>query len=80
MSPRFWFLFALLLPMHAEAVNVFACEPEWSALVDEIAGDDADQRAGGRRELQQDVRHPARPAGSDATLAGNCGTSGRTIG
>lgn len=41
MSPRFWFLFALLLPMHAEAVNVFACEPEWSALVDEIAGDDA---------------------------------------
>lgn len=28
----------LLLPISASALNVFACEPEWAALVDELAG------------------------------------------
>jgi len=31
----------LALPFPAGALDVFACEPEWAALVEEIAGDDA---------------------------------------
>ena len=36
------FLLALCLPVSASAMNVFACEPEWAALVDEVAGDNVD--------------------------------------
>ena len=32
---------ALVLPATAAAVDVFACEPEWAALVAELAGDEA---------------------------------------
>jgi len=32
----------LLLPLAAQALNVFACEPEWGALVRELAGDDVE--------------------------------------
>ena len=34
-------LFALWLPVPANALNVFSCEPEWAALVEELAGDKA---------------------------------------
>jgi zinc/manganese transport system substrate-binding protein len=34
-------LFALWLPVPASALNVFSCEPEWAALVGELAGDNA---------------------------------------
>jgi zinc/manganese transport system substrate-binding protein len=34
-------LFALWLPVPASALNVFSCEPEWAALVEELAGDKA---------------------------------------
>lgn len=34
-------LFALWLPIPANALNVFSCEPEWAALVEELAGDKA---------------------------------------
>lgn len=34
-------LSALLSPLSASALDVFACEPEWAALVREIAGSDA---------------------------------------
>ena len=32
-------LLALCLPVSADALNVFSCEPEWAALVEELAGD-----------------------------------------
>jgi len=32
-------LLALSLPVSANALNVFSCEPEWAALVEELAGD-----------------------------------------
>ena len=32
----------LLTPLSANALNVFACEPEWGALVKELAGDIAE--------------------------------------
>jgi zinc/manganese transport system substrate-binding protein len=32
-------LLALWLPVSANALNVFSCEPEWAALVEELAGD-----------------------------------------
>jgi zinc/manganese transport system substrate-binding protein len=35
-------LIALWLPVSANALNVFSCEPEWAALVEELAGDEAD--------------------------------------
>jgi zinc/manganese transport system substrate-binding protein len=35
-------LLALWLPVAAHALNVFACEPEWAALVKELAGDDTE--------------------------------------
>jgi len=34
-------LAALWLPVSANALNVFSCEPEWAALVQELAGDKA---------------------------------------
>lgn len=34
-------LLALLLPFSAQALNVFACEPEWAALLGELAGTDS---------------------------------------
>jgi zinc/manganese transport system substrate-binding protein len=34
-------LLALWLPVSANALNVFSCEPEWAALVEELAGDKA---------------------------------------
>ena len=33
-------LAALWLPVSANALDVFSCEPEWAALVEELAGDD----------------------------------------
>lgn len=38
---RLLILLALLAPLPANAINVFACEPEWAALVAELAGDHA---------------------------------------
>ena len=35
-------LLALYLPVSASALNVFSCEPEWAALVDELAGDNVE--------------------------------------
>jgi zinc/manganese transport system substrate-binding protein len=35
-------LLALCLPVSASALNVFACEPEWAALVKEVAGGNVD--------------------------------------
>jgi len=34
-----WTLIALVTPVAANAIEVFACEPEWGSLVQEIAGD-----------------------------------------
>lgn len=34
-------LVAMLVPFSAQALDVFACEPEWGSLVEEIAGDQA---------------------------------------
>lgn len=36
-----WTLVALATPLAANAIEVFACEPEWGSLVTEIAGDQA---------------------------------------
>jgi zinc/manganese transport system substrate-binding protein len=33
---------ALWLPVSANALNVFSCEPEWASLVEELAGDNAE--------------------------------------
>ena len=35
-------LAALWLPVSANALNVFTCEPEWAALVEELAGDNVE--------------------------------------
>ena len=35
-------LAALWLPVSASALNVFSCEPEWAALVEELAGDNVE--------------------------------------
>jgi len=35
-------LLALWLPVSANALNVFSCEPEWASLVEELAGDNAE--------------------------------------
>ena len=35
-------LAALWLPVSANALNVFSCEPEWAALVEELAGDNVE--------------------------------------
>ena len=35
-------LLALCLPLSANALNVFSCEPEWAALVEELAGDNVE--------------------------------------
>ena len=35
-------LLALCLPVSANALNVFSCEPEWAALVEELAGDNVE--------------------------------------
>jgi zinc/manganese transport system substrate-binding protein len=35
-------LLVLWLPASAQALNVFSCEPEWAALVEELAGDNAE--------------------------------------
>ncbi len=35
-------LVALWLPLSANALNVFSCEPEWAALVEELAGDNVE--------------------------------------
>lgn len=35
-------LVALWLPVSANALNVFSCEPEWAALVEELAGDNVE--------------------------------------
>ena len=34
-----WILLSLLAPLTANALNVFACEPEWGALIEELAGE-----------------------------------------
>ena len=39
MTRFFAVLAALWLPVSANALNVFSCEPEWAALVEELAGD-----------------------------------------
>lgn len=41
MSKIFILLAALIAPLTANALEVFACEPEWGSLVQEIAGDKA---------------------------------------
>ena len=43
-------LLALCLPVAANAMNVFACEPEWAALVEELAGGVEDGFGGHRGE------------------------------
>ena len=35
-------LLALCLPLSANALNVFSCEPEWAALMEELAGDNVE--------------------------------------
>lgn len=35
-------LVALWLPVSANALNVFSCEPEWAALIEELAGDNVE--------------------------------------
>ena len=35
-------LLVLYLPVSASALNVFSCEPEWAALIDELAGDNVE--------------------------------------
>jgi zinc/manganese transport system substrate-binding protein len=35
-------LLVLYLPVSASALNVFSCEPEWAALVEELAGDNVE--------------------------------------
>jgi len=42
MKTNFMLVCILLTPLPANAVQVFACEPEWGALVAELAGDLAD--------------------------------------
>ncbi|MBI5889561.1 MAG: zinc ABC transporter substrate-binding protein [Nitrosomonadales bacterium] len=58
----FLFIFLLLLSSQAHAaLNVFACEPEWAALVQQLAGDKADiYTATGA--LQDPHRVEARPS------------------
>lgn len=42
MSRIIFLLAVLVAPLSANALEVFACEPEWGSLVEEIAGDTAD--------------------------------------
>jgi len=42
MTRFFAVLVALWLPVSANALNVFSCEPEWAALVEELAGDNVE--------------------------------------
>lgn len=61
-SKRFVFFFALLLPLSAHAaLNVFACEPEWAALTQELAGDKASIYSA-TNALQDPHRVEARPS------------------
>ena len=54
------FYFTLSLPAHA-ALNIFACEPEWAALAQELAGDKASIYAA--TNAMQDPHHvEARPS------------------
>jgi zinc/manganese transport system substrate-binding protein len=56
-----WTLVALSAPLTANALNVFACEPEWGALTKEIAGDTATVTTG--TTAFQDPHHvEARPS------------------
>lgn len=41
MKPIIAVIAVLFLPTAASAIDVFACEPEWAALVQELAGDEA---------------------------------------
>lgn len=59
---RFFFFLALLLPVSAHAaLNVFACEPEWAALTQELAGDKANVYSA-TNALQDPHRVEARPS------------------
>ncbi len=42
MTRVFLLVLALCLPLSAHALNVFSCEPEWAALVEELAGDNVE--------------------------------------
>ena len=35
-------LLVLYLPVSASALDVFSCEPEWAALIEELAGDNVE--------------------------------------
>ena len=54
------FVSALSLPVHA-ALNIFACEPEWAALAQELAGDKANIYSA-TNALQDPHRVEARPS------------------
>ena len=41
MKKIFALIVTLATPLTANALNIFVCEPEWGALIREIAGDDA---------------------------------------
>ncbi|MGH8221352.1 MAG: zinc ABC transporter substrate-binding protein, partial [Woeseiaceae bacterium] len=41
MTPRILLLTVLAAPLSAPALEIFACEPEWGALVRELAGPEA---------------------------------------
>jgi zinc/manganese transport system substrate-binding protein len=61
MKKILWILLALWAPLTANALNVFACEPEWGALTKEIAGDTATITTG--TTAFQDPHHvEARPS------------------
>lgn len=59
---RLFLFMALVLPLgSAQALNVFVCEPEWGALVAELAGDRAEITAG-TTAYQDPHRLQARPS------------------
>jgi zinc/manganese transport system substrate-binding protein len=51
----------LLVPYSSHALNVFACEPEWAALVDELAGEGVDMTVA-TTAFQDPHRLQARPS------------------
>ncbi len=39
-------LLLLIVPLSSDALEVFACEPEWASLVKELAGENANRQLG----------------------------------
>ena len=70
-------LLAVWLPMSANALNVFSCEPEWAAMVEELEGD---LLVDGFIQDLVDASHPAQTQlFDDLVAAGKSGADGKVF-